>query len=142
MLKFMMNTLVLFKPDILTRNLVGSVLKTIEENGFVIKNMKYFQFSKIQCELFYQEHVHKGFFQSMQNYLCSLNTIGLILEKEDAINAFRQLAGATDPKKAEPNTIRYMYGIDIDHNSVHGTDKQEVLEREIEIIFGFQKNIK
>ena len=65
MLKFMMNTLVLFKPDILTRNLVGSVLKTIEENGFVIKNMKYFQFSKIQCELFYQEHVHKGFFQSI-----------------------------------------------------------------------------
>ena len=140
----MMNTLVLFKPDILTRNLVGSVLKTIEETKRKKSDFeyKYFQFSKIQCELFYQEHVHKGFFQSMQNYLCSLNTIGLILEKEDAINAFRQLAGATDPKKAEPNTIRYMYGIDIDHNSVHGTDKQEVLEREIEIIFGFQKNIK
>ena len=137
----MMNTLVLFKPDILSRNLVGSVLKTIEENEFVIKNIKYFQFSKIQCELFYHEHVNKVFFQSMQEYFCSFNTIGLILEKEDAINAFRKLAGATDPKKAEPNTIRYMYGIDIDHNSVHGTDRQEVLEREIEIIFGFNVKI-
>lgn len=136
----MHKTLCLLKPDILKRNLVGSVLKDIESKGFTIVNIKYINFAdkfndnKTIAAKFYEMHSHKPFFYSLLSFT-EKQLIAVILEKENALIDLRTFAGATNPLEAAEGTLRKKYGISIDQNSIHTSDSEESFIRESDIIF-------
>ena len=128
-------TLSIIKPDAVERNLQDEIKKKFIENGFNIKNEKKIQISKNEAEEFYKVHQSKPFFNELCNYLSSGPIVVMILEKENAVLENRKLMGATDPAKAEEGTLRKLYGISIDKNSVHGSDSQENAKTEIDFFF-------
>tara|TARA_B100001287_G_C22358045_1_gene378396 strand:- start:106 stop:516 length:411 start_codon:yes stop_codon:yes gene_type:complete len=128
-------TLSIIKPDAVERNLQDEIKKKFIENGFNIKNEKKIQISKNEAEEFYKVHQSKPFFNELCNYLSSGPIVVMILEKENAVLENRKLMGATDPAKAEEGTLRKLYGISIDKNSVHGSDSQENAKIEIDFFF-------
>jgi nucleoside-diphosphate kinase len=131
----MQRTLALIKPDAVNRNISGKILSKIEENGFRIVAMKKLRFTKQQAEGFYAVHRSKPFFSSLTSSMSSGPCIALVLEKEDAIEAWRKLMGATNPAKAEPGTIRKEFAVDLEQNSVHGSDASETANTEIKYCF-------
>ena len=131
----MEQTLSIIKPDAVERNLQDEIKKKFIENGFNIKNEKKIQISKNEAEEFYKVHQSKPFFNELCNYLSSGPIVVMILEKENAVLENRKLMGATDPAKAEEGTLRKLYGISIDKNSVHGSDSQENAKIEIDFFF-------
>ena len=118
-------TLSIIKPDAVERNLAEEIKNEFKKNGFEIKNEKKIQLAKSDAEQFYKVHETKPFYKDLCEYLSSGPVVVMILEKDNAIAANRELMGATDPKKADENTIRKLYGISIDKNSVHGSDSVE-----------------
>ncbi len=128
-------TLALIKPDAVERNIIGDIISLIEKNGFVIIDMKFMKMSRLIAEKFYDAHIGKPFYDKLVTYMTSGNTIALVLEKENAVNLFRDLIGSTDPKLAKEGTIRKLYAIDKSFNSIHGSDSDVNAEREISIIF-------
>ena len=132
----MSQTLALIKPDAVERNIIGKIISLIENDGFIIKDMKLIKMSRSLAEEFYSCHKDKSFFEKLINYMTSGETIALVLERENAIENYRSLIGATDPQTAEEGTIRKLYAIDKSYNSVHGSDSNENAKREISIIFG------
>ena len=128
-------TLSIIKPDAVERNLQDEIKKKFIENGFNIKNEKKIQISKNEAEEFYKVHQSKPFYNELCNYLSSGPIVVMILEKENAVLENRKLMGATDPLKAEEGTLRKLYGISIDKNSVHGSDSQENAKIEIDFFF-------
>ena len=128
-------TLSIIKPDAVERNLEGEIKNEFINNGFKIIKEKKIQLAKAEAEEFYKVHQTKPFYNDLCAYLSSGPIIVMILEKEDAVMANRQLMGATDPKKAEEGTIRKNFGISIDKNSVHGSDSLENAEIEIGFFF-------
>ncbi len=132
----MNQTLALIKPDAVERNIIGKIISLIETDGFIIKDMKLIKMSRSIAEEFYSCHKDKSFFEKLINYMTSGETVALILERENAVENYRLLIGATDPQIAEEGTIRKQYAIDKSYNSVHGSDSNENAKREISIIFG------
>ena len=128
-------TLSIIKPDAVERNLQEVIKKNFLENGFNIKNEKKIHISKSEAEEFYKVHQSKPFYGELCNYLSSGPIVVMILEGENAVSKNRQIMGATDPKKAEDGTLRKMYGLSIDKNSVHGSDSLENAKIEIDFFF-------
>ena len=128
-------TLSIIKPDAVERNLENKIKSVFEKNKLKILKNKKVKISKKEAEEFYKIHQAKPFYEDLCNYLSSGPIIVMILEGDDAIAKNRQLMGATDPLKAEEGTIRKMFGISIDKNSVHGSDSKENAKIEIDFFF-------
>ena len=128
-------TLSIIKPDAVERNLAEEIKNEFKNNGFIIKNEKKIKLEKSEAEQFYQVHQSKPFFNALCAYLSSGTIVVMVLEKNDAVLENRKLMGATDPLKAEEGTLRKMYGISIDKNSVHGSDSVENAKIEINFFF-------
>ena len=128
-------TLSIIKPDAVERNLAEEIKNEFKKNGFEIKDEKKIQLAKSDAEQFYKVHETKPFYKDLCEYLSSGPVVVMILEKDNAIAANRELMGATDPKKANEGTIRKKYGISIDKNSVHGSDSLENAKVEISFFF-------
>jgi nucleoside-diphosphate kinase len=131
----MEKTLGIIKPDAVAAHHSGNIIAMIEKNGFTIVRMQKMHLSKKQAEQFYAVHKERPFFGEMTSFISSGPVIVMVLEKNDAIKAWRDLMGATDPKKAAPHTIRAHYAIDIGKNAVHGSDAPETAAEEIAFFF-------
>ena len=128
-------TLSIIKPDAVERNLADEIKAFFVKNNLKIKKDKKIQLSKEEAAEFYKTHQSKPFYDDLCSYLSSGPIIAMILEGENAVLQNRSLMGATDPKKAEENTIRKLYGISIDKNSVHGSDSIDNAKKEIDFFF-------
>ena len=131
----MEQTLSIIKPDAVERNLAEEIKNIFKKNNLHVKDSKKIHISKDEASEFYKVHQSKPFYNDLCNYLSSGPIIVMILEGEDAIIKNRKIMGATDPKNAEDNTIRKLYGISIDKNSVHGSDSVENAKKEINFFF-------
>ena len=128
-------TLSIIKPDAIERNLDNKIKSFFEKNDLKILKSKKVKISKEEASAFYKVHQTKPFYNELCNYLSSGPIIVMILEGENAVSKNRQLMGATDPLKAEEGTLRKMYGISIDKNSVHGSASVENGRIEIDFFF-------
>mgnify|MGYP001383574690 FL=1 len=128
-------TLSIIKPDAVERNLIEEIKSIFIKNDLMIKDNKKIHISKEEAAEFYKVHQSKPFYNDLCNYLSSGPIVVMILEGEDAIIKNRKIMGATDPKNADENTIRKLYGISIDKNSVHGSDSLENAKKEINFFF-------
>ena len=128
-------TLSIIKPDAVERNLVEEIKNFFTKNNLKIKESKKMHITKEEASDFYKVHQSKPFYNDLCNYLSSGPIVVMILEGENAVQANRKLMGATNPKDAEENTIRKLYGISIDKNSVHGSDSQDNAKKEIDFFF-------
>ena len=130
-------TLSIIKPDAVERNLSEEIKNEFKRNGFKIKEEKKVHLEKSEAEKFYLVHQSKPFYNDLCDYLSSGPIIVMVLEKENAVIANRELMGATNPSEAREGTLRKKYGISIDKNSVHGSDSID--NARIEIDFFFKK---
>jgi len=128
-------TLSIIKPDAVERNLVNEIKKVFIDNKFKIIKEKKIQIEKSEAEKFYKVHETKPFYNDLCSYLSSGPIVVMILEKENAVLANREIMGATNPKDAKDGTIRKKYGISIDKNSVHGSDSIDNAKVEINFFF-------
>ena len=128
-------TLSIIKPDAVERNLDNEIKDMFKSNGFVILKEKKIQIEKSEAEKFYKVHQTKPFYNDLCNYLSSGPIVVMVLEKDNAVIDNRKLMGSTNPKEAEDGTIRKMFGISIDKNSVHGSDSPENAQKEISFFF-------
>ena len=128
-------TLSIIKPDAVERNLENNIKNFFEKNNLKILKTKKVKISKEEASEFYKVHQTKPFYTDLYNYLSSGPIVAMILEGENAISKNRQLMGSTDPKKAEEGTLRKMYGLSIDKNSIHGSDSIENAKIEIDFFF-------
>lgn len=123
-------TFTMIKPDGVANGHIGAILEKINGAGFRIVSMKMTQLSRRDAEAFYAVHSERGFFGELVSYMSSGPIVAAILEKDNAVEDFRKLIGNTDPKKADPGTIRALYATDISANAVHGSDSDENAEIE------------
>ena len=128
-------TLSIIKPDAVERNLIDEIKSIFTKNNLKIKQDKKIHLTKDEAAEFYKVHQSKPFYDDLCTYLSSGPIVAMILEGENAVLFNRELMGATDPKKAEDKTIRKLYGISIDKNSVHGSDSVENAIKEINFFF-------
>ena len=128
-------TLSIIKPDAVERNADNEIKTFFKKNNLKILKCKKVKISKEEASEFYKVHQTKPFYNDLCNYLSSGPIVVMILEGENAVSKNRQLMGATDPSKAEEGTLRKMYGISIDKNSVHGSDSVENGKIEIDFFF-------
>jgi len=128
-------TLSIIKPDAVERNIDNKIKTFFEKNNLRILKSKKVKISKEEALEFYKVHQTKPFYNDLCNYLSSGPIVVMILEGENAISKTRQLMGATDPSKADEGTLRKMYGLSIDKNSVHGSDSAENGKIEINFFF-------
>ncbi len=128
-------TLSIIKPDAVERNLENEIKAMFKNKEFLIVKEKKIQIEKSEAEKFYKVHETKPFYNDLCTYLSSGPIVVMILEKENAVLANRELMGATNPKDAQDGTIRKKYGISIDKNSVHGSDSPENAKIEIDFFF-------
>ena len=133
-------TLLLIKPDGVEKRVVGKIISMVEENKFYIKDIKMTKWSREEAEGFYYIHKGKPFFERLINFMTSGPVIGLLLEKENAVNDLRKLVGKTDPKEAEPGTIRALFGANVTVNTVHASDSEESAAFEINYFFNEQES--
>ena len=128
-------TLSIIKPDAVERNLTEEIKSIFVKNDLIIKDNKKIRISKEEAAEFYKVHQSKPFYNDLCAYLSSGPIVVMILEGENAVTMNRKLMGATNPKDAEENTIRKLYGISIDKNSVHGSDSIDNAKKEIDFFF-------
>ena len=128
-------TLSIIKPDAVERNLVEDIKDIFKKNDLIIKDSKKIQISKEEAADFYRVHQSKPFYDQLCSYLSSGPIVVMILQGENAVLLNRELMGATNPKEAKENTIRKLYGLSIDKNSVHGSDSNDNAKKEIEFFF-------
>ena len=128
-------TLSIIKPDAVERNLTDEIKALFIKNNLKIKDDKKIHITKDEAAEFYKEHQSKPFYNDLCTYLSSGPIVVMILEGDNAVLSNRKLMGATNPKEAEENTIRKLYGISIDKNSVHGSDSIENAKKEIKFFF-------
>lgn len=128
-------TLSIIKPDAVRRNLIGAILARLEQQGFTIVAAKMVRLSKEQAEGFYAEHQGKPFFEPLVAYMTSAPVLVSVLEKENAVQDYRTLMGATNPEAAAEGTIRRDFALSQRENSVHGSDSLESATREIAYFF-------
>jgi nucleoside-diphosphate kinase len=128
-------TLILVKPDGVRRNIIGDVISRIERKGLKIIALEMRTIELDTAKAHYAEHAERPFFGELVDFITSSPLVALVAEGDRAIEAFRGLAGATDPVKALPGTIRGDYALQVAQNIVHGSDSPESAEREIKIFF-------
>ena len=128
-------TLSIIKPDAVERNLTEDIKNIFTKNNLKIKDNKKIHITKDEASEFYKVHQSKPFYNDLCTYLSSGPIVVIILEGENAVLANRKLMGATNPKDADKNTIRKLYGISIDKNSVHGSDSIDNAKNEIDFFF-------
>ncbi len=128
-------TLGLIKPDALAAGYLGRILADIEQAGFKIVALRMLHLTRTQAEGFYAAHQNKPFFASLVNFMTSGPIVAFVIERENAIEAYRELMGTTDPAKAAPHTLRARYAQNIERNAVHGSDSPEAAQREIHFFF-------
>ena len=128
-------TLCLIKPDAVERNLTGAILAMIQKKGLKVKGLKMLHLTMSQAEGFYAVHRERPFFGDLCKYMCSGPIVAVALSGEDAVVRYRTLMGATNPANAEDGTIRKMYAVSIEANSVHGSDAPETAAVEIPYFF-------
>ena len=131
----MEKTLSIIKPDAVERNLENEIKVFLEKKKLKILKIKKVKISKEEASEFYKVHQTKPFYNNLCNYLSSGPIVVMILEGDNAVTKNRQIMGATDPLKAEEGTLRKMYGISIDKNSVHGSDSVKNAKIEIDFFF-------
>ena len=125
----------IIKPDAVERNLIDEIKAIFTKNDLKIKEDKKIHLTKEEAAEFYKVHQSKPFYDDLCTYLSSGPIVVMILEGQNAVAHNRKLMGATDPKNAEENTIRKLYGISIDKNSVHGSDSADNAKKEISFFF-------
>lgn len=130
-------TFTMIKPDAMKAGKSGLILDHIIRNGFEIRALRMVHLSRQQAEAFYQVHLGKSFYEGLVNFMSSGPVIAAILEKENAVHAYRELIGATDPAKAAEGTIRKLYASSVQQNAVHGSDADETAETECNFFFSF-----
>ena len=128
-------TLSIIKPDAVERNLVEEIQNIFTKNNLIIKDSKKIQISKEEAAEFYRVHQSKPFYDQLCSYLSSGPIVVMILQGENAVILNRELMGATNPQDAKENTIRKLFGISIDKNSVHGSDSNDNAKKEIDFFF-------
>ncbi|HKL31434.1 MAG TPA: nucleoside-diphosphate kinase [Tangfeifania sp.] len=128
-------TLTMIKPTAFKKNYAGAILKMINEAGFSIKAMKLTQLTPDQARTFYAVHMGKPFYDSLVEFMSSGPVVAVLLQKENAVEAFRSFIGATNPENAEEGTIRKLYGTSLQQNAVHGSDSDENAAIEAEFFF-------
>lgn len=128
-------TLATLKPDSLEKKIQGKIIQHIVDAGFEIKAMRLLHMSEESAKKFYEVHKERSFYNNLVAYMTSGLVIPMCLEKENAVEEFRKLIGATDPSKADEGTIRKMYAESIERNIVHGSDSPENAQKEIAHFF-------
>ena len=131
----MMRTFSIIKPDATKRNITGSINKIIEENDLTIIAQKRIRLSKNKAEGFYSIHKDKPFFNDLINYMTSGPVIIQVLQGDNAVEQYRKIMGATNPSNADNGTIRKEFALNIQENSVHGSDSEENANIEINYFF-------
>jgi nucleoside-diphosphate kinase len=128
-------TLAIIKPDAVSRGLIGKILSRIEEQGFRVRALRMLQLSKPAAQAFYQVHAERPFYESLTAYMSSGPVVPMLLERDNAIQALRDLMGATNPEQAAAGTIRHDYGENIERNAIHGSDAPATAAVEIAFFF-------
>jgi len=131
----MERSLVLIKPDAMQRGLAGTIITRLEKQGLKLVAIKMLHLDKALARRLYAIHKDKPFFNSLVDYISSVPIVAAVFEGEGAIAVIRKTMGATDPAKAEAGTIRGDFGVDTEHNSVHGSDSVETAAKEIKLFF-------
>jgi nucleoside-diphosphate kinase len=131
----MERSLVLIKPDAMERGLAGTIISRLESHGLKLAAIRMLHLDKELAERHYAVHKEKPFFKGLVDYITSTRIIASVFMGENAIAAIREIMGPTDPAKAKPGTIRGDFGIDIEHNSIHGSDSLGTAESEIRLFF-------
>ena len=128
-------TLSIIKPDAVGRNVIGEIISRFEKNGLRVVAARMLRMSEEQASGFYAEHEGKPFYPNLVSYMTSGPVVVQVLEGDNAISLNRQLMGATNPREAEPGTIRADFAESLDANAVHGSDSPASAEREIAFFF-------
>ena len=128
-------TLAIIKPDAVSRNLIGSIIKLIEENNIMLRQMKMLSLTQAQAEEFYSVHKEKIFYKKLIEYMTSGPIVVMVLEGMDVVHRYRDLMGKTNPDEAAEGTIRKLFALDTTHNSVHGSDSSDNAIMEINLFF-------
>jgi len=131
----MEKSLVLIKHDAMQRGLAGTIISRLEKQGLRLVAIRMLHLDKALARRHYAIHKDKPFFNSLVDYISSTPIVAAVFEGEGAIAVIRKIMGATDPAKAEAGTIRGDFGVDIERNSVHGSDSAETAEEEIKLFF-------
>ena len=131
----MERTLTIIKPDAVQRNLTGKILARLEDEGFVVLGMKMVYLSKSDAERFYAVHRERPFFNDLTAFMSSGPAVPMVLQRQNAIETLRQVMGATNPAEAAEGTIRREFALDIEKNSIHGSDSPESAATEIPFFF-------
>ena len=129
-------TLIVVKPDGFKRALTGKVLVRFEEKGFVVKNLRYYNFTREKAQEFYSVHKDKPFFGELVSFISSGPVVACVLEGNNAVNTVRIMIGSTKSFEAAPGTIRGDYGLGFTDNIIHGSDSHESFIKESRVIFG------
>ncbi len=128
-------SLVLIKPDAMERGLAGTIISRLEERGLKLVALKMLYLDKALARQHYAIHKDKPFFHSLINYISSTPIVAAVFEGKKAVEIIRKAMGETDPARAKVGTIRGDFGLDIEHNTVHGSDSVETAEEEIKLFF-------
>jgi nucleoside-diphosphate kinase len=128
-------TLVIIKPDALSKKIVGRIITTFEEEGFRIVACKMMLLTRERTKEFYEEHKSKDFYEPLVNFMSSNPCLVMVLEGENALQKIRDIAGTTDPQKAEQGSLRRLYAQDNRHNVLHAADSIKSAEKEIKFFF-------
>jgi nucleoside-diphosphate kinase len=131
----MEKSLVLIKPDAMERGLAGTIISRLEKTGVKLVAMRMLHIDKELAHRHYAVHKDKPFFTDLVDYITSSPIVAAVFEGENAIQVIREAMGATDPAKAEAGTIRADFGLDIEHNTVHGSDSPQTAAVEIKLYF-------
>src|SRR5712691_10174344 len=128
-------TLAIIKPDAVSAGHTGRIIDRIIAGGFRIRAVKMMHQTRQQAEGFYEVHRGKPFYEGLTEFMSSAPCVVIVLEKEDAVKAWRDLMGATDPAKADDRTLRKEFGASVGENAVHGSDSEENAAMEISYFF-------
>ncbi|HEY56327.1 MAG TPA: nucleoside-diphosphate kinase [Dehalococcoidia bacterium] len=132
----MERSLVLIKPDAMERGLAGAIIGRLQSQGLKLVAIKMLHMDRELAGRHYAVHREKPFFEGLVSYITSAPIVAAVFAGDDAVGAIRKLMGPTDPAKAEAGTIRGDFGVDIEHNSIHGSDSPKTAEQEIRLFFG------
>jgi len=131
----MERSLVLIKPDAMKRRLGGTIISRLEQKGLRVVGLKMLHIDEALASRHYAIHADKPFFKDLIEYITSTPIMAVVFEGEGAVEVIRKTMGATNPAKAEPGTIRRDFGLDIQQNTIHGSDSLETAEKEIKLFF-------
>ena len=131
----MERTLAIIKPDAVGRNLAGSIIARLQGEGFAVLGLKMIRLSQDDARRFYAVHRERPFFDSLTSYMASGPIVPLLLQRDEAIKTLRDVMGATNPAQAAPGTLRQEFGVDVEKNSIHGSDSPASAAQEIPFFF-------